>query len=84
MRRPTNGGVSNKTFADFPPVNLDNAVTRIFDRHIPGWRTGANEPRPAISPEKNARLIAELKPRFEELERLRKRRHGRDAETGNR
>lgn len=61
------------SFANFPPPELDNAITRAYDFHIKNWREGANEPRPQISPEENARTMARLKPLMEAMERARKK-----------
>jgi len=50
------------TYADFPPVHMDNAITRTYDLVIPGWREGANMPRPPRDPAADAKIMKELKP----------------------
>lgn len=60
------------TYADFPPPELDNAVTQIYDFYIPAWRENANLPKPKISPEENARIMAELRPMMDAIERQRR------------
>jgi len=32
------------TYADFPPIAMDNAITRVFDRKVPDWRKGSEPP----------------------------------------
>ena len=60
------------TYADLPPVNLDNVITRLYDRYMPNWREGANKPRPPISAEESERLMKQIRPKMEEIQRLRK------------
>jgi len=60
------------TYADVPPPELDNVVTRVYDFYMAGWRTNANQPRPKISPEENERIMAELRPMMEAVERQRR------------
>src|SRR5487761_2258209 len=38
--------LGSMTYADYPPVAMDNAITRVFDRKCPNWRVGANLPMP--------------------------------------
>jgi len=57
------------TYADYPPVHMDNAVTKLFDKRFPKWRDGANLPRPPRDESADAELLAELNGRFEWLER---------------
>jgi hypothetical protein len=35
------------SFAKHPPAELDNAVTRLWDRHMPRWRENADPPQAA-------------------------------------
>ncbi len=51
----------SRSYADYPPVEMNNAITQIFDRFIPGWRIGANEPPPPRDPIADARLMEHLK-----------------------
>jgi hypothetical protein len=34
------------TYADYPPVKMDNAITKLFDRRLANWRDKANLPKP--------------------------------------
>jgi hypothetical protein len=61
------------SFADYPPPELDNGVTKLYDRYIPGWRKNANKPKPKASAEENARTMARLKPIMEEMQRKRRK-----------
>lgn len=54
-------------YADYPPVKMDNAVTRVFDTRFPNWRDGANAPSPPRDTSGDAELLAEMKIRFEWL-----------------
>jgi len=60
------------TYANFPPPECDNVVTRIYDKFIPDWRVGANQPRPKIDPAEEAKIMAELRPMMEAMEARRK------------
>lgn len=57
------------SYADYPPVSMDNAITKLFDQRFPNWRKGANLPRPPRDTSGDAELLAELKSRFEWLSR---------------
>lgn len=61
------------TYADYPPVHMDNAVTRAFDHFMPDWRDGANQPRPPRDPETDAKIMERLRPMMEAIEAHRKR-----------
>ncbi|CDZ60473.1 Putative paraquat-inducible protein B [Neorhizobium galegae bv. orientalis] len=54
-------------YANFPPAHMNNAVTQAYDKVIPDWRVGANEPRPPISPEENARIMEHLRPMMDAM-----------------
>ena len=56
-------------YADYPPVTLDNAITRLFDSRFPRWRDGANLPRPPRDTSGDAALLAEIQSRFEWVQR---------------
>lgn len=49
------------TYADYPPIEMDNAITRAYDRFMPDWRIGANEPLPPSNPADGARLMEHLR-----------------------
>jgi hypothetical protein len=55
------------TYADYPPIEMDNAITKVYDRLIPGWRVGANEPQPR-DPDEDARVMERLKPFMDAIE----------------
>jgi hypothetical protein len=61
------------SYADYPPLALNNAITKIYDRVIPKWRDFANTPRVKITPEINDKLMAHLKPMVDAIERQRKK-----------
>jgi hypothetical protein len=56
-------------YADYPPVKMDNAITKLFDGRFPNWREGANLPKPPRDTSGDAALLAEIKSRFEWLKR---------------
>jgi hypothetical protein len=49
------------TYADYPPVEMHNAITRAYDRFMPNWRIGANEPPPPSDPVEDARIMKRLR-----------------------
>jgi hypothetical protein len=53
--------LGSRTYADYPPVEMDNEVTRAYDRFMPGWRIGANEPPSPRDPIKDKLLMEHLK-----------------------
>lgn len=55
------------SYADYPPVHMNNAVTALFDDRFPNWRGGANLPKPPRDKSRDAELLAEIKSRFEWL-----------------
>jgi hypothetical protein len=61
------------SYADYPPPDLDNVVTRLYDRQIPNWREGANQPKPPIAKEENDRIMKEVRAKFEAMQRARKK-----------
>lgn len=61
------------TYADYPPVHMDNAVASTYDKIIPNWREGANKPKPPPDPEEDARTMERLKPFMDALEAHRAR-----------
>ena len=67
------------TYAQFPPVHLDNAITKAFDKALPDWRRDANKPRPPISPAENAAIMARLKPMMDAIEADEQRRRRRES-----
>ena len=66
--------LGSMTYAQFPPVELDNAVTKLFDAKLPDWRNAA---RKELANSKAKRDLPktipdELKKRFKELEKVSK------------
>lgn len=57
------------TYADYPPVHMNNAATALFDGRFPNWRDGANLPKPPRDKSKDAELLKEIKQRFEWVKR---------------
>lgn len=55
------------TYADYPPVEMDNAITRAYDKVMPGWRKGANQPKPPRDPEADKKILAHLRPMMEAI-----------------
>jgi hypothetical protein len=53
------------SYADYPPVTMNNAITRMFDERFPDWRDGANLPKPPRDKSGDAELLARIKTRFE-------------------
>lgn len=61
------------SYADYPPVALNNAVTQVYDKIILDWRQHAAKPRTKITPEMNDKIMAHLKPMMDAIEKQRKR-----------
>jgi hypothetical protein len=61
------------TYADYPPIEMDNAITRAYDRFMPDWRVGANEPRPPRDPAEDAHIMEHLRPMLDAVEAHKKR-----------
>jgi len=57
------------TYADYPPVTMDNAITKLFDQRFPNWRDEANLPKPPRDTSGDAKLLADLKAKMEWLKR---------------
>jgi hypothetical protein len=58
---PEQKRVGSMTYADYPPIEMDNAITRAYDQFIPNWRIGANEPPPPCDPAEDARIMEHLR-----------------------
>jgi hypothetical protein len=63
------------TYADYPPIEMDNAITRTYDRFMPEWRVGANEPSQPRDPAEDARIMEHLKPIITAIKERKKKRH---------
>lgn len=57
------------SYADYPPVKMDNAVTRLFDIRFPDWREAANLPKPPRDTSGDAELLKEIESKLEWLNR---------------
>jgi hypothetical protein len=57
------------SYADYPPLQMENGVTKLFDSRFPNWREGANLPKPPHDTAGDAELLAEIKGRFDWLKR---------------
>lgn len=53
-----NTGLAN--FARYPPQDLSYLTTRLWDKHLPGWRELAKKPEIATSPQEEKKLIDHL------------------------
>ena len=53
------------SYADYPPVTMNNAITKLFDERFQDWRNGANLPKPPRDKSGDAELLARIKSRFE-------------------
>lgn len=49
------------SYAEYPPVHMNNAVTKSFDRYYPRWRDGANQPKPPRDKSKDAEILAKIR-----------------------
>ncbi|PRD44393.1 hypothetical protein C5748_07385 [Phyllobacterium phragmitis] len=65
------------TYADYPPVHMDNAVTKAYDKVMPNWRDGANQPRPPRDPEADKKILEHLRPMMDAI-KAHNRRMGRE------
>lgn len=54
-------------YADYPPVEMDNAVTKAYDKVIPDWRDRATQPKQPRDPEADARIMEHIKPIIEAI-----------------
>ena len=57
------------TYADLPPVKMDNAITKLFDDRFPNWRDKANLPKPPRDTSGDVELLAEMESRLAWLKR---------------
>lgn len=63
-------------FARYPPLELDTVIHRLYDQTMPTWRKLAAETPLEITPELNARLMEQMRPMREAMERARRQREG--------
>ncbi|WP_309663170.1 hypothetical protein [Sphingomonas sp.] len=61
-------------FARYPPLELQTVIHDVYDELRPRWREDALVPEKPISPEENARIMAEIKPMMEAFEAARRKR----------
>ncbi|AZN72286.1 hypothetical protein D5400_14260 [Georhizobium profundi] len=55
------------TYADYPPVHMDNAITKAYDQIIPRWREGANQPKAPRDPLRDKQIMERLKPMLDAI-----------------
>lgn len=55
-------------FAAYPPLDRHTLIHDLFDGLMPGWREIAAEPKTPITPEENARIMAQLRPMMDAIE----------------
>jgi hypothetical protein len=60
-------------YAGYPPLEGDFLVSRLWDQLCPGWRKHASNPI-EVTPERNAEIMAQLKPILDAIEADEKRR----------
>ena len=56
-------------FARYPPLDFETDIHGIYDKLLPDWRKLAAEPVKKITPEENSRIMAELRPMMEAMDR---------------
>lgn len=56
-------------YARFMPLDIETPLHMAFDRVVPSWRKKALKPPPPMSKEKEAELLAELRPMMEAMGR---------------
>ena len=56
------------TYAQFPPLEGDFLVSKIYDALLPRWREMAREPPVEITPEGNEAIMKELRPMLDAIE----------------
>jgi hypothetical protein len=62
-------------FARFPPLELNTVIHDVYDALWPRWRKEALVPHKPVTPEENARIMAEIRPMIEAFERAAGRRN---------
>lgn len=55
-------------FARYPPLELQTVIHNVYDVLRPRWRKEALVPKHPITPEENARIVAEIKPMRDAIE----------------
>ena len=56
-------------FGRYPPLDHDTVIHRIYDDFMPTWREDALAPEKKITPEENDRLLRELRPFMDAIEK---------------
>lgn len=57
------------TYADYPPVTMDNTITRAYDKILPGWREGANVPPPPLDADAERKILESFRPVMDAIKR---------------
>lgn len=47
-------------FAAYPPDDTGFLITRLWDKHLPGWRAARDRPKPVRDPEEEKRVVEEI------------------------
>ena len=47
-------------YASYPPTELDNAVTQLYDLRFPDWRELAKQPKLTVTKEQEARIVKKM------------------------
>lgn len=53
--------------SDYPPTDMDNAITRSYDSLMPKWRERAKAPKVQRTPELDAKILELLNPKIEAI-----------------
>lgn len=57
------------SFARYPPLELQTVIHDVYDVLRPRWREESLVPEKPITPEESARIMAEMKPMMEAMEK---------------
>ncbi len=60
------------SFARYPPLDLQTVIHDVYDALRPRWREDALLPEKKITPEENARIMAQIKPMMDAFNRAQK------------
>jgi hypothetical protein len=74
---PEEKAKGSMSYARYPPLEGDFLVSRLWDRIYPGWREDAREEPIEITPERNAEIMAKLKPMLDAIKEDEQRRKTR-------
>ena len=63
-------------FARYPPLDLNNAVTKAYDIVVPRWREDALEPEIELTPERRAAIMEQMQPMLDAIAKAKGEREG--------